>query len=71
MCYATDVNDEGDKIYKFEGPSKIFIQHLHSKSSYQEMLIELKKNYDDLDEAKVQQDLTSFFKKLKEFQFIE
>ena len=71
QVFAIDISNDEDKIYKFVGPSVLYLHSLINGYSQDKILLDMKGLYSDLNEEEVEKDLRNFISKLEEFQFID
>lgn len=69
--YAIDISQDEDKIYKFQGPSAYFINSINQNQTFEELMQSLKKDFENIDEAKIKEDFNDFFLHLKKYQLVE
>lgn len=65
--FAIDCELDDDYFFKFEGPSKLFLEALNEGKSKDQIIQDTAAKFGDVDVSQIEADYDDFIKTLKEF----
>lgn len=68
--YLIDCNSDEDAFFKFQGPSKTFVEMIRSNHLMDDIIEKVSSEFDDTSKTQVQADFEDFIATLKDFDLL-